>query len=106
MTEQLRLRGVDVLAATEEGTNRLPDDRLSGRRLQPCVESCLRTTTGSVLCQRAQVFAIPGGRNAFPWRPGAGVIRSRGNAMLAQFTYVPILTVRSVPKLDGVVWPE
>ncbi len=28
ITEQLRLRGVDVLAATEEGTNRLPDDQL------------------------------------------------------------------------------
>jgi hypothetical protein len=28
ITEQLRLRGVDVLAATEEGTNRLPDDEL------------------------------------------------------------------------------
>ena len=28
ITEQLRLRGIDVLAATEEGTNRLPDDEL------------------------------------------------------------------------------
>jgi Domain of unknown function (DUF5615) len=28
ITEQLRLRGVEVLAATEEGTNRLPDDQL------------------------------------------------------------------------------
>src|SRR5712691_5883047 len=28
ITEQLRLRGVDVLAATEEGTNELPDDEL------------------------------------------------------------------------------
>ncbi len=28
ITEQLRLREVDVLAATEEGTNRLPDDQL------------------------------------------------------------------------------
>jgi len=28
ITEQLRLRGIDVLAATEEGTNRLPDDQL------------------------------------------------------------------------------
>lgn len=28
IAEQLRLRGVDVLAATEEGTNRLPDDQL------------------------------------------------------------------------------
>ena len=25
---QLRLRGVDILAATEEGTNELPDDEL------------------------------------------------------------------------------
>lgn len=28
ITEQLRLRGVDVLAATEEGTNQLPDAQL------------------------------------------------------------------------------
>jgi len=28
ITEQLRLRGVDVLAATEEGTHELPDDQL------------------------------------------------------------------------------
>ena len=28
ITEQLRLRGVDVLAAAEEGTTRLPDDEL------------------------------------------------------------------------------
>ncbi|SPE58852.1 conserved hypothetical protein [Verrucomicrobia bacterium] len=28
LTEQLRLHGVEVLAATEEGTNRLPDDKL------------------------------------------------------------------------------
>lgn len=28
ITEQLRVRGVDVLAATEEGTNRLFDDQL------------------------------------------------------------------------------
>jgi hypothetical protein len=28
ITEQLRLRGVQVLAAPEEGTNRLPDDEL------------------------------------------------------------------------------
>ena len=28
ITEQLRLRGVDVLAATEEGTQRLSDDQL------------------------------------------------------------------------------
>jgi predicted nuclease of predicted toxin-antitoxin system len=28
ITEQLRLRGIEVLAATEEGTNRLPDDQL------------------------------------------------------------------------------
>lgn len=28
VTEQLRSRGVDVVAATEEGTNRLPDDQL------------------------------------------------------------------------------
>ena len=28
ITEQLRLRGGDVLAATEERTNRLPDDQL------------------------------------------------------------------------------
>jgi Domain of unknown function (DUF5615) len=28
ITEQLRLRGVDVMAATEEGTNRLADDQL------------------------------------------------------------------------------
>ncbi len=31
ITEQLRLRGVDVLAATEEGTNRLPDAQLLAR---------------------------------------------------------------------------
>lgn len=28
ITEQLRLRGVEVTAATEEGTNRLPDEQL------------------------------------------------------------------------------
>jgi hypothetical protein len=28
ITEQLRLRAVDVVAATEEGTHRLPDDQL------------------------------------------------------------------------------
>jgi len=28
ITEQLRLRGVDVLSANEEGTNRLRDDEL------------------------------------------------------------------------------
>jgi len=28
ITRQLRLRGVDVVKATEEGTNQLPDDRL------------------------------------------------------------------------------
>lgn len=28
ITEQLRLRGVKVMAATEEGANRLPDDQL------------------------------------------------------------------------------
>jgi hypothetical protein len=28
ITEQLRLRGVDVLTATEEGTDELPDDEL------------------------------------------------------------------------------
>ena len=28
ITEQLRLRGVEVLASTEEGTNRLPDPQL------------------------------------------------------------------------------
>ena len=28
ITEQLRLRAVDVVAATEEGTNQLPDDQL------------------------------------------------------------------------------
>jgi hypothetical protein len=28
ITEQLRMRGVEVMAATEEGTNQLPDDEL------------------------------------------------------------------------------
>ena len=41
ITEQLRLRGVDVLAATEEGTNRLSDD---WKRRRPCPASCLLTT--------------------------------------------------------------
>src|SRR5258705_13751080 len=65
-----------------------------------------RLLSSSVQAECAQIFAVPGGGNGFARSVRAGLICARGDSLLAQFAYVPILFVGHVPEFDGVVRME
>src|SRR5437773_10273700 len=54
----------------------------------------------------ANIILVPDRRNTFPRRVRSRLIRARGNTLLTQLAYVPILFVGHVPKLNRVLRPE
>lgn len=71
-----------------------------GKRMPATVE---RRRSGRLFDgQRAKIFTIPGSRNAFARRIGAGLINARGDAALAELADMPVFAIGSIPKLDRV----
>src|SRR6266853_517749 len=88
--------------------NEGPLSRPSCLSRKMCSTDFLRQSSFSMHLQaeHAQVFAIPGSWNGFARSVRAGLIRARGDSLLAQFADMPILFVGHVPEFDGIVGME